>query len=129
MALTARQAILYKDVFSCYRRNPAADRDNTGTIPKYAAVSGIQNKPCKIFTTTNYSESLSPVGLQNQDNFLTADRLHFDRTLDVKDADIVKITREDGGTEWFVVGGNAYSRFRSNKASVLLRNTNAPAGL
>jgi hypothetical protein len=125
-----RQTALYKDRFWCYRANPLAARDDTGTIDKYLPVSTVQNQPCKNFTTTNYSESASPVGLQGQDNFLTADKLHFDRTLDVQSDDIVKVQREGGvPVEWFTVAGDKYARYRSNKASVLLRTTSKPVGL
>lgn len=118
MALRPRQTALYTDAFTSYRGTAAIIASNG---PK--AVTRIINaKPCKLFTTPNFDQTVGNYTQHKEANIMTANKLHCDVALDIQDGDIVHITSGPTGvTTWWRVNGEPESRAGiANRSQVYL---------
>jgi hypothetical protein len=89
--------LLWNDTMDVYRPS--------STNPLKAVLAVVTGVRCRKIDTDNYDEDSSFVGQSKQNNIDTADKVHFDPSVDVRSEDFLFVTKADGEEGWFQVAG------------------------
>ena len=133
MALNARQKLLYRYTVEIWRQSaPVSNSGVASDFGHYQLVSSAV--PC-LYESLPEVDGPTAIGRSKEVVIFTLDKFHFDPSVDVKDADYLKLTAAPGSNplvgRWWAVQGNVRTHTSlgmTNKQIVDAKLAERPAG-